>query len=105
MSQFPSIIVADDHPLFRQALIQSLTPNFSGYQWHEANNIAELETLLGSLYCSVRFLILREHRPTLDVPDDAYVRWWYVPSAATVPDSLGNIYVLVGDSHFAPSDC
>ncbi|WP_448212496.1 response regulator [Colwellia sp. MEBiC06753] len=48
MIQPDQIIIADDHPLFRQALLSTLTPKFVGCQWLEAETIAELEQQLAS---------------------------------------------------------
>lgn len=46
MQQPVKIIIADDHPLFRQALITVLTAKFEGAELFEANSIAELDSLL-----------------------------------------------------------
>ncbi|TPH13342.1 response regulator [Litorilituus lipolyticus] len=46
MIQPEKIIIADDHPLFRQALLGTLKPKLSYTSWLEAQTIAELETLL-----------------------------------------------------------
>ncbi|WP_286264121.1 response regulator transcription factor [Thalassotalea atypica] len=43
MIQPDKIIIADDHPLFRQALLGTLKPKFSRARWFEAQTIAELE--------------------------------------------------------------
>lgn len=40
------IIIADDHPLFRQALLATLTSQFTDASWFEAQTIDELELLL-----------------------------------------------------------
>lgn len=40
------IIVADDHPLFRQALLETLRSKLTHTQWLEAENVNELNTLL-----------------------------------------------------------
>jgi DNA-binding NarL/FixJ family response regulator len=40
------IIIADDHPLFRQALLATLTEKFTNTAWFEAQTINELESLL-----------------------------------------------------------
>lgn len=42
------IIIADDHPLFRQALMLTLetVPELTGTQWLEADTVPALETLL-----------------------------------------------------------
>ena len=40
------IIIADDHPLFRTALRQALSNDFSHSQWFEAENAETLEQLL-----------------------------------------------------------
>lgn len=46
MIQPEKIIIADDHPLFRQALLGTLKPKLSFTSWLEAQTIAELEALL-----------------------------------------------------------
>lgn len=46
MIQPDKIIIADDHPLFRQALLGTLRPKFIKAKWFEAQTISELETHL-----------------------------------------------------------
>jgi DNA-binding NarL/FixJ family response regulator len=46
MIQPEKIIIADDHPLFRQALLSTLKPKLNDTQWLEAQTIEELEQLL-----------------------------------------------------------
>ncbi|RTR32637.1 response regulator [Shewanella atlantica] len=46
MLQPLKIIIADDHPLFRQALINILAPNFDDVLLFEAETISELDKLL-----------------------------------------------------------
>lgn len=46
MIQPDIIIIADDHPLFRQALLTTLKPKFSATNWLEAQTIAELDNHL-----------------------------------------------------------
>ena len=46
MIQPEKIIIADDHPLFRQALLGTLKHKFTSTQWFEAETIAELEQQL-----------------------------------------------------------
>ncbi len=46
MTQPEKIIIADDHPLFRQALLGTLKNKFNETQWLEAQTIDELEQLL-----------------------------------------------------------
>ena len=48
MIQPEKIIIADDHPLFRQALLGTLKTKFSYTQWLEAQTIAELELQLNN---------------------------------------------------------
>ena len=43
MIQPEKIIIADDHPLFRQALLGTLKPTFVNTIWFEAQTIQELE--------------------------------------------------------------
>jgi DNA-binding NarL/FixJ family response regulator len=43
MFQPEKIIIADDHPLFRQALLDTLKSKLSSTQWLEAQTIEELE--------------------------------------------------------------
>jgi DNA-binding NarL/FixJ family response regulator len=42
------IIIADDHPLFRQALLATLKNKFNDVIWFEAQTIKELESILPS---------------------------------------------------------
>ncbi|MCL1048483.1 response regulator transcription factor [Shewanella abyssi] len=46
MSQPLKIIIADDHPLFRQALVNILTTHFDNVSLFEAETIAELDEIL-----------------------------------------------------------
>ncbi len=46
MIQPEKIIIADDHPLFRQALLSTLKSKLDQTQWLEAQTIAELEQQL-----------------------------------------------------------
>ena len=46
MIQPQKIIIADDHPLFRQALLGTLKPKLNYTNWLEAQTIAELEQQL-----------------------------------------------------------
>lgn len=46
MIQPEKIIIADDHPLFRQALLNTLKAKLTQTQWVEAQTIAELEQQL-----------------------------------------------------------
>jgi len=46
MIQPEKIIIADDHPLFRQALLGTLKNKFNNTHWLEAQTIKELEQLL-----------------------------------------------------------
>lgn len=52
-----NIIIADDHPLFRQALLDNLKPHFESCQWHEAQNVDELDKQLQN-HPSVDLLLL-----------------------------------------------
>ena len=46
MLQPLKIIIADDHPLFRQALVNILTTHFDPVSLFEAESVAELDTVL-----------------------------------------------------------
>jgi DNA-binding NarL/FixJ family response regulator len=46
MIQPEKIIIADDHPLFRQAILATLNPKLPSTVWIEAQTIAELEQAL-----------------------------------------------------------
>ena len=48
MIQPDKIIIADDHPLFRQALLGTLKPKFVKATWYEAQTISELELHLSN---------------------------------------------------------
>ena len=48
MIQPEKIIIADDHPLFRQALLSTLKLKLTQTQWLEAQTIAELEQQLSA---------------------------------------------------------
>ncbi|QLE85205.1 MULTISPECIES: response regulator transcription factor [Shewanella] len=41
-----NILIADDHPLFRNALRQALTSTFASTQWYEADSAEALQSLL-----------------------------------------------------------
>ncbi|WP_394203446.1 response regulator [Shewanella waksmanii] len=41
-----NILIADDHPLFRNALRQALSSTFANTQWYEADSAEALQTLL-----------------------------------------------------------
>lgn len=62
MSQLTKIIIADDHPLFRQALSSMLVAQFPQAKVLEAQTIPALETLL--IQCSDIDLLLLD----LDIP-------------------------------------
>ncbi|GGI82581.1 response regulator transcription factor [Shewanella gelidii] len=49
MQQPQKIIIADDHPLFRQALMTVLATKFAGVELFQANSVAELDQLLDTL--------------------------------------------------------
>ncbi len=40
------VIIADDHPLFRQALLETLKQRMSNTQWLQAETVAELDKIL-----------------------------------------------------------
>ncbi len=46
MSQHLKILIADDHPLFRSALLQALGANYHDAQWFEADSAASLQKIL-----------------------------------------------------------
>ena len=46
MMQPEKVIIADDHPLFRQALLETLKTELSNTVWLEAETVNELNTLL-----------------------------------------------------------
>ncbi|MBO9490333.1 response regulator transcription factor [Endozoicomonas sp. G2_1] len=46
MLQPEKIIIADDHPLFRQALLSTLQAKFASTDWQQAETIADLEQTL-----------------------------------------------------------
>ena len=46
MSIVRKIIIADDHPLFRQALLQTLTAKLPSVEWVEAETVEQLNTAL-----------------------------------------------------------
>jgi DNA-binding NarL/FixJ family response regulator len=46
MIQPDKVIIADDHPLFRQALLETLKAQLTKTHWLEAETVAELNTLL-----------------------------------------------------------
>ena len=48
MIQPDKIIIADDHPLFRQALLTTLSQRIKPCQWLEAETITELDTQLSN---------------------------------------------------------
>ncbi|NVK23431.1 MAG: response regulator transcription factor [Gammaproteobacteria bacterium] len=48
MMQPDKILIADDHPLFRQALLETLKTELTHTQWLEAQNVEELNKLLAA---------------------------------------------------------
>lgn len=46
MLQPEKVIIADDHPLFRQALLETLKTQMSATKWLEAETVDELNTML-----------------------------------------------------------
>jgi len=62
MIQPEKIIIADDHPLFRQALLGTLKLKLTQTQWFEAQTIAELEQQLKDNHDS-DLLLLDLHIP------------------------------------------
>lgn len=62
MIQPEKIIIADDHPLFRQALLSTLKLKLTQTQWFEAQTIAELEQQLSDNHDS-DLLLLDLHIP------------------------------------------
>ncbi|MBL4908897.1 MAG: response regulator transcription factor [Alteromonadaceae bacterium] len=48
MIQPDKVIIADDHPLFRQALLETLKSKLAQTKWLEAETVNELNTLLSS---------------------------------------------------------
>lgn len=46
MNTVQKIIIADDHPLFRQALLQMLKSKLTNVQWIEAQTVEQLSTAL-----------------------------------------------------------
>ena len=46
MIQPDKVIIADDHPLFRQALLETLKAKLSSTQWLEAETVTELDSVL-----------------------------------------------------------
>ena len=63
MIQPEKIIIADDHPLFRQALLSTLQVKLTQTQWLEAQTIAELELQLSANKNS-DLLLLDLHMPS-----------------------------------------
>jgi len=57
MIQPEKIIIADDHPLFRQALLGTLKSKFNNTEWLEAQTIPELEEQL-SIHSDSDLLLL-----------------------------------------------
>lgn len=62
MFQPEKIIIADDHPLFRHALLETLKPKFAQTQWLEAQNVEELEQQLKAT-ADADLLLLDLHIP------------------------------------------
>jgi len=66
MIQPQKIIIADDHPLFRQALLGTLKNKLSQTLWLEAQTIAELENIPGAHGFST-LIHVRNHFPQIPV--------------------------------------
>ncbi len=62
MSTVRKIIIADDHPLFRQALLQILKPKFSEFEWVEAQTVEQLSDVLANNFDTELLLL------DLDIP-------------------------------------
>ena len=57
-----TILIADDHPLFRAALIQAVEASFAGANIHEADSLATLE-VLGQQAIPFDVILLDLHMP------------------------------------------
>ncbi|WP_434926376.1 response regulator transcription factor [Shewanella sp. HL-SH4] len=58
-----SIIIADDHPLFRNALRQALSLAFNNTQWFEADSAEALQKLMDSAEVPVDLILLDLQMP------------------------------------------
>ncbi|QDF67329.1 response regulator transcription factor [Shewanella sp. SNU WT4] len=58
-----TIIIADDHPLFRNALRQALTNAFADTQWFEADNADALQQLLDVSHINYDLVLLDLQMP------------------------------------------
>ena len=58
-----NIVIADDHPLFRNALRQALSNAFNHTQWVEADSAEALETVLDSKDCQFDLILLDLQMP------------------------------------------
>ncbi|UCX04501.1 response regulator transcription factor [Shewanella sp. HL-SH8] len=58
-----SIIIADDHPLFRNALRQALSLAFNNTQWFEADSAEALQKLMDSTEVPVDLILLDLQMP------------------------------------------
>ena len=74
MTDSPTFIVADDHPLFRNALRQTLEPHFPHARIVEAGTLDEVSARLSTT--SLRFLNWRVAHAGADAATEA--RAWLV---------------------------
>ncbi|MGL5148683.1 MAG: response regulator, partial [Plesiomonas shigelloides] len=58
-----NIIIADDHPLFRNALRQALSGTFADTRWFEADSADALETLLAKREVNFDLILLDLQMP------------------------------------------
>ncbi|WP_371734821.1 response regulator [Aliikangiella sp. G2MR2-5] len=57
------IIIADDHPLFRSALVQALKTNMPDASFYEAESISQLEEILSDDNADADLLLMDLHMP------------------------------------------
>ena len=58
-----NIIIADDHPLFRNALRQALSSAFNNTQWFEADSAEALQQLMDNNEAPVDLVLLDLQMP------------------------------------------
>ncbi|MCW8879224.1 MAG: response regulator transcription factor [Kangiellaceae bacterium] len=124
------IIIADDHPLFRSALVQALKTNMPKAEFLEAESITQLETVLADSNADADLLLMDLHMPgangfvglshvvqrysqlpiimisanedlVIAAKANQYGALGFIPKSASIPQMQAAIEnVLMGDTYF-----
>ncbi len=95
-----TILIADDHPLFRAALIQAVEASFAGATIHEADSLATLE-VLGQQAIPFDVILLDLHMPgTHGFSGLVYLREQYRKVPVVVISATEDVDVIQRAIHF-----